>query len=164
MKSVYSSRGNVYGLWLGIVLFAILLLCSLGFMLSNMNQNNIVIVSVILITSYASIIAFFIIALNREGCTITYDRDKNMLYRKGYIHGYESQISVEEITEIIIVQLPKEKSYYVFVDPSHTKYFGFYKKSFFKIERTKKHQEFIEQFWDKEINECKNYVDLIKQK
>ena len=151
-------------LWVGIIFLITLLLFSAGFMLSNINRNNIVAVCIILIMGFTLFLALGIIALNRGGSTITYDRDRNILYRKGYICGYESQVLVDEITEIIIVQLPKEPVSYIFVDLSHTKYDGFSKKSFFKIEKTRKNREFIEQFWDKPIKEYKKYEELFKQK
>jgi hypothetical protein len=137
------------------------LLFAIGFMIFNMHKNNIVVVCIVLIIGFASFLALGITALNRGGCTITYDASNNTLYRKGYIYGFKSQLAVAEITEIIVVQLPKEPKSYVLVDTTHTMYWGFDKKSFFKIEKTKKNQEFIEQFWNKPIKEYKKYEDLL---
>ena len=161
MKSVYSNKSNVYVLLTMIIFMASALLLVVGFMIFNIHKNNIVVVCIVLIIGFASILALEIIALNRGGCTITYNDANNTLYRKGYIYGYKSQVAVSEIKEIIIVQLPKEPATYVLLDASHTVYSGFDKKSFFKIEKNKKNREFIEQFWDKPIKEYKKYEDLL---
>ena len=161
MKSVYSNKSNVYILLTMIFVMASALLVVVGFFIFNLHNNNIVVVDIVLIIGFASFLALGITALNRGGCTITYDALNNTLYRKGYIYGFESQISVFEITEIIVVQLPKEPKSYVLVDSTHTTYWGLDKKSFFKIEKNKKNQEFIEQFWNKPIKEYKKYEDLL---
>ena len=161
MKSVYSNKSNVYVLLTMIIFMASALLLVVGFMIFNIYKNNIVVVCIVLIIGFASILALEIIALNRGGCTITYNDANNTLYRKGYIYGYKSQVAVSEITEIIIVQLPKEPATYVLLDTSHTMYSGFDKKSFFKIEKNKKNREFIEQFWDKPIKEYTKHEDLL---
>ena len=161
MKAVYSNKSNVYLLLTGTILCAFALLFSIGFMIVNIHETNNLIFYVFLIMGFASFLALEITALNRGGCTITYDASNNTLYRKGYIYGFKSQLAVAEITEIIVVQLPKEPKSYVLVDTTHTMYWGLDKKSFFKIEKTKKNQEFIEQFWNKPIKEYKKYEDLL---
>lgn len=161
MKTVYSNKSNVYLLLTGTILFALALSFSIVFMILNIHETNNLIFYVFMIIGFASFLALGITALNRGGCTITYDALNNTLYRKGYIYGFESQISVLEITAIIVVQLPKEPKSYVLVDSTHTTYWGLDKKSFFKIEKNKKNQEFIEQFWNKPIKEYKKYEDLL---
>lgn len=161
MKMVYSNKSNVYLLLPTIILMASALLFAIGFMIFNMHKNNIVVVCIVLIIGFAAFLVLGITALNRGGCTITYNNANNTLYRKGYIYGYESQIAVSQIKEIILVQLPKEPPSYVLLDDFHTMYSVFDKKSFLKIEKTKKNQEFIEQFWDKPIKEYKKYEDLL---
>ena len=60
-------------------------------------------------------------------------------------------MKIEDIKEIIITSFPKETEYYVLIDSTNTKYVGGYKKSFIRIEKNKKNQDFIKQFWNKPI-------------
>ena len=89
--------------------------------------------------------------LNRFGCKIIYNEEKRIVIRKGFICGYNYQLKIEDIKEIIITSFPKETEYYVLIDSTNTKYVGGYKKSFIRIEKNKKNQDFIKQFWNKPI-------------
>lgn len=148
----------------GIVIFSVGTLIYIGAMISSIynNQTNLLIVYLILSIAFLIFASLLIFVLNRYGYKVYYDKSNNIIYRKGFICGYKCQVKIENIHDIIVAPFPKETTYYMLLDSDHTKYDGGSKKSFIRIEKTQKNEEFIKQFWDKQIKEYKEYGDLFK--
>ena len=89
--------------------------------------------------------------LNREGCIITYDKDKQTLTRRGYLYGFKSTIEIKDIQRVAKVYLYKQGNYYILIDNNHSKYDGIYKSSYFGFVCSKESKEFIEQFWNEPL-------------
>lgn len=153
MKKVYSNMFIIYLSIFGIVFFFIASIACVFSLINNIisNQLNMIIVYSILLVGFAFFISLLFLMLNRFGCKVIYNEEKRMIIRKGFICGYNYQLKIEDIKEIIITSFPKETEYYVLIDSTNTKYVGGYKKSFIRIEKNKKKQDFIKQFWNKPI-------------
>ena len=164
MKNIYAHKTVIYISFLGLILFAIAIIVCVISMFSGIRsgQSNIMIAYMFLTLGFLAFFVLFAFILNRLGCKVTYDQDKKIICRKGFFCGYNYQIKVEDIREIIIVMFPKETTYFVLVDSFNTKYDGESKKSFIRIEKTEENLDFIKQFWDKPIKECIEYSDLFK--
>lgn len=103
--------------------------------------------------------AFFIVSyifLNKFGAIIIYDKDNNVLIRKGYLFGYKSTVKISDISKVVKVTLPSDNTYYVLIDNIHSKYEGGSNKSFYSITCSKESKEFIEQFWDEPLERFYN--------
>ena len=153
MKKVYSNMFIIYLSIFGIVFFFIASTACVFSFINNIisNQLNMIIVYSILLFGFAFFISLLFLMLNRFECKIIYNEEKRIVIRKGFICGYNYQLKIEDIKEIIITSFPKETEYYVLIDSTNTKYVGGYKKSFIRIEKNKKNQDFIKQFWNKPI-------------
>ena len=88
---------------------------------------------------------------NRLAYIVTYDAEKNILYRKGLFFGYKYQLNVEDIEDVVTRSDPKEGMSYILVDPYNNRYHGCYKNSFIRLEQNDKNLKFIRQFWNKPI-------------
>ncbi len=163
-NKVYSSKSAIILCIFGIFVCMFEVILGVCLMIKKLinEKPQMIFMLVIIIFSISWMILYAFIA-NRFGCKITYDPDKKILYRKGLICGYKTQVKVEDIKEIIIAPFPKETTFYVLIDSVNTKYDGGSKKSFIRIEKTEKNYEFIKQFWDKPIKEYKTYDDLFKK-
>ncbi len=151
-NKVYSSKFQVFfGIFFIAILIILVIISTCSMIKEVINGNNHMLYMLVVIAFFILGIIFIAFIANRFGCKITYDPDKKILYRKGLICGYKTQVKVEDIKEIIIATYPKETTFYVLVDSVNTKYEGGSKKSFIRIEKTEKNYEFIKQFWDKPI-------------
>lgn len=164
MKRVYSDKTAI-----GLLVFCLIVCIGFGcFCIAVMipsirtGEQNLAILAAIVGCFFLMIAVLTVCILNRAGCKVIYDPDKNMLYRKGLWWGYNYQLKVEEIKEIVIVFLPREDIYYVLLDSVNTKYEGWSKKSYIKLRETKENQIFIRQFWDKPIKEYRTYDDYVR--
>ena len=154
MKRVYSNKTSK-GLYIFCAILAIgYVLFDAVFVVSSINtgQRNLVILGTIVGCFLLAVTVLNIYVLNRAGCKIVYDPDKNMLYREGLWWGYKYQLKVEDIEEIVVVFLHKDDYYYLLLDPYNTKVESYFKKSYIRLKETKENLEFIKQFWDKPIN------------
>ena len=120
-------------------------------------NNNAAIIA--LSIEFILLTAFFIVSyifFNKVGAIIIYDKDNNVLIRKGYLFGYKSTIKISDISKVVKVTLPKDNTYYVLIDNIHSKYEGDSNKSFYSITCSKESKEFIEQFWDEPLERFYN--------
>ena len=154
MKQVYSNKTSmrlyVFCLILsvGYVCFsAAALICYIG-----AGKQNHLLLAAISLCFFLMVAALTIYILNRAGCKILYDPDRNILYREGLWWGYKYSLKVENIEEIIVVFLPKDDFYYLLLDPFQTKIESHYQKSYIRFKETPENLEFIKQFWNKPIN------------
>lgn len=154
MKSVYSNRTTIYLSIIGLLIFSSAMIICIFSLIDNImnNQPIMIIINSISLFVFVCFIVLFLFILNRFGCKILYDEDEKQIIRKGFICGYKYQLKIEDIKEIIVATFPKETTYYVLINSYNTKYDGWYKKSFIRIEKNKKNQKFIRQFWNKPIN------------
>lgn len=157
MKMVYSYRFIIYLSFFGIVFFSAAAITCMFLLINNIldNKANMIIVYSILLIEFSCFIPLFLLILNRFGCKIIYNEEKQIIIRKGFICGYEYCLRIEDIKEIIIASFPKETTYYIFIDSYNTKYDGGSKKSFIRIEKTEQNLDFIKKFWNKPIEEYK---------
>lgn len=160
-NKVYSSRFVIY---LSLFAISVLLIVLFACVYQAFIHPAKIFVYISIVIGLLLWLIFFCFLLNRLGYRIIYDNKSRTLYRKGFIYGYFHNVDIDDIKEIISVPYPKEKTYYVIVDSAHSIFDGAYKESYFRIEKTNKNKEFIEQFWDKPIKEYKQYEDLFKQK
>ena len=153
MKKVYSCRFIIYLSFFGIVLFSFLTIVSLFYLFNSIinYQRNMIMVYLGLIVGFSCFISLYLFMLNRFGCKIIYNEEKQIIIRKGFICGYKYCLKIEDIKEIIIASFPKETTYYIFIDSYNTKCDGGFKKSFIRIEKNEKNLKFIKQFWNKPI-------------
>ena len=153
MKKVYSNKFMVYFLSFGVFLFSIFSIICVFSLISNImyGKKNVIIVYSILLFEFICFLSLFLFSLNRFGCKIIYNANEGIIIRKGFICGYEYQLKIHDITEIIIASVPWETTYYVFIDSINTKYDSGSKKSFIRIEKNENNLKFIKQFWDKPI-------------
>ena len=170
MKKVYKTyalKGIIYF----IIIFSIMHLGLIGTAvsewISNIDQTNIVAYS-ILISFHLCFFGFLMFGLNRCGCKVIYDSEKQVIMRKGFICGYKYKIKVDDIKEIISIPFPWETTYYVIVDsintaPKKKSYESYFKTSFIRFEKTAKNAEIIKKFWDGPIKEYKTYEELYKE-
>ena len=160
-NKVYSSRFIVYLSLFAISVFFIILFVHVYQISLNPTKTSMYIPIIFILLLF---LLFFCFLLNRLGYRIIYDNSRRIIYRKGFIYGYFHEVKIDDIKEIIVVPYPREAIFYVIVDSNNSIFDGAYKKSFIRIEKTKKNREFIEQFWDKPIKEYKKYEELFKQK
>lgn len=160
-NKVYSSRFIVYLSLFAISLFFVILPIPIYNILINPSK-----ISVYMPIIFISLLflLFFCFLLNRLGYRIIYDNRRRIICKKGFIYGFFYEVEIDNIKDIIVVPFPKEGPYYVIFASNNSTFDAIYKKSFIRMEKTKKNREFIEQFWDKPIKEYKNYEDLFKQK
>ena len=154
MKRVYSNRVIIHFSIFGIVFFSIAAIISVFLFIDSITnvQTNVIIVYLILVIEFTFFVSLFFFILNRFGCKILYNANEGVIKRKGFICGYEYQLKIEDIMEIIITSVHWETTYYVFIDSINTKYNSGSKKSFIRIEKNENNLKFIKQFWDKPIN------------
>lgn len=159
MKRVYSSKITIFFSFFCIVIFSAILIFSTVELISGALQGkmNIVFVGLVVIIGCIGFIFLSAITLNRCGYKVIYDRENNIIYREGFICGYKCHVNVDDIKEIIIAPFPREDTYYVLVDSVNKRYDGGFKDSFIRIEKTERNREFIKQFWNKPIEEYKDY-------
>lgn len=120
-------------------------------------NNNAAIIA--LSIEFILLTAFFIVSyifFNKVGAIIIYDKDNNVLIRKGYLFGYKSTIKISDILKVEKVTLSRDDTYYVLIDNVHSKYEGGSNKSFYSITCSKESKEFIEQFWDEPLERFYN--------
>ena len=103
------------------------------------------------IVLFALFLVFGCFVFNRVGAIIYYDSENRVLIRKGCIYGFESTVKVDDIKRVEKVYLYREGTFYVLIDEGHSKYDGLYVDSYFCIECSKESKEFIEKFWDGEL-------------
>ena len=154
MKKVYSNRLLIYFSFLSIIFFSIVDFISVFLFIDSIAnvQTNVIIVYLILVIEFTFFVSLFFFILNRFGCKILYNANEGVIIRKGFICGYEYQLKIEDIMQIIIASAPWETTYYVFIDSINTKYNSDSKKSFIRIEKNENNLKFIKQFWEKPIN------------
>ena len=140
-------------IFLGIIFFSIVDFISVFLFIDSITnvQTNVTIVYLIMVIEFTFFVSLFFFILNRFGCKILYNANEGVIIRKGFICGYEYQLKIEDIKEVIIATFPKETTYYVIVDLYNTKYDGGSKKSFIRIEKNENNLKFIKQFWEKPI-------------
>lgn len=159
MKYVFSYKGAIYISLFGIVLFSILTLICFGALISAIynNQSNMILVDILGIAFFSAATSLYVFALNRLGCKIYYDNDNHAICRQGFICGYKYQLKIDDIKEVILAPIPRETTFYIFLDDVNLRYGSGDKKSYIKIEKNSKNENFIKQFWDKPIKEYKTY-------
>lgn len=86
--------------------------------------------------------------LNRAGCIIFYDKEKKELKRRGFIFGYKYTLKVSDITDIIVVTLPKNDEYFIIIDQTKSKIEYGFKESYICIIKDNNSIEFISQFYN----------------
>lgn len=154
MKKIHSNKFFSYFLVLDIIILIAYNILSIYLMIDyaiKNNYSNCIIFGICdLIVSSSFIL--FIFYLNRLGCIIEYDKEKEVLYRRGYLFGYKSILKVAEIIKIEKATLEREGEYYIIIDKIHMKYESGSKKSFYRVPYGQEGKEFIKQFFDLEIN------------
>lgn len=150
-NKVYSSKFAASFSLISIIVFTITEIANLYFLISKLISGEDVLFEIIMFVGFLPFLLLFLFIGNRFGYVVTYDAEKNTIYRKGLIFGYEYQIKIEDIQDIVIATFPKETKYYVFIDPYNKKYEGGYKESYIRIEKTDKNLRFIMMFWNKPI-------------
>lgn len=154
MKKIHSSKFNSYFLILIIILLIAYKILSIYLIVDSAIKNNFsnTIIFIICDLIVSAVFIVFIIFFNKAGCIIEYDKEKNILYRKGYLFGYKSSLDVKEIIKIEKATFTLEGEYYILIDNIHMKYETGSKKSFFMVPYNLEGKEFIKQFFDLKID------------
>ena len=139
MKKAYSSKfANNAFFFIYLPFIAIFLPLGIGCLIGSIraeNKGEFVVACVALGFLLVLMIASFF-GFNRGGCTVIYDSEKSILKRKGFFFGYEYELKIEDIKEIVIVFVALERTTnYIFVDAYNTRYESGYKKSFIRLKR-----------------------------
>lgn len=163
MKNAYSFKCAEFFSLFGIAIFTVAtLLCMVRTVLSfDCGQANFA-VYLVLTIGFFILDLLSILVLNRYAYIVTYECDLGIICRKGFICGYMYQVKVEDIRDIIILSVPKETTFYVFLDSNNTRLEGGYKNSFIKLEKNERNYNFIKQFWNKPIKEYDNYAEAYR--
>ena len=168
MKKVYSHKFIIYLCIFGCLLFSTFAIVSVCLAITNFYNRQI---NAAIFFSFCPLVsvfadALYIFLLNRMGYKVIYDDKNKIVYREGFICGYKYKVNINDIQEIIVAEFFREATFYVFVTSTNNKknyknYYGGYRSSYIRLEKTKKNYEFIKQFWDKPIKEYKNIDDLL---
>ena len=150
-NKVYSSKFAASFSLISIIVFTITEIANLYFLISNLISGEDVLFEIIMFVGFLPFLLLYLFMGNRFGYIVTYDAEKNTIYRKGLIFGYKYQIKVDDIQDIVIATFPKETTYYILIDPYNKKYEGGYKESFIRIEKNDENLKFIMSFWNKPI-------------
>ena len=159
MRKVYSDKSSIVICIFGLILFTTIAVCA-SFVPAFVNEP-IILISYISFFTLLDILCLF--GLNRWGYKIFYDKEKNIIYRRGFLFGYKYQINLNDLIGVMEVSFPRENTFYILVDSKNTKYDAGYKKSFIRIKKTENNLEFIRLFWDKQIIKIKEYSELFKK-
>ena len=153
-KQVYSNKTTI-----GILSFCLLvcigIMClSIVLIITKIRASewNMVILATVMGCVFLAVTGLTVYILNRAGCKIIYDSDQHLLYREGLWRGYKYQLKAEDITEIVVVFLPQDDTYYLLLDPYQTRLNGYSSNAFIRLKETPENLEFIRNFWDKPIN------------
>jgi hypothetical protein len=151
IKKVYSSKFDAGLSIFGTVLSAIPeVICIRALVNAIINKGD-VIVYLSGVVVFTLLILLYLFIGNRSAYTVTYNHKEKMLYRKGFFFGYEYQLKVEDIEEVVIGNFYRQGTYYILVDPYNNRYDACYKKSFIRLAANDKNREFIELFWHRPI-------------
>ena len=123
-------------------------------LLNAINEENILwlIISIVMLVVFTIVFILCYFVFNRMGSIIIYDKENKILLRKGCLFGYKDTLRIEDIIEVKKITYIKDNTYYVLIDNYHTSYNGDSKNSFYSITCSKESKEFIEQFWDKSLD------------
>ena len=153
MEKIHRSKFYTYFIPFFIVMnitIMILGIFAIGDMVAKNNTFGVVFFSFEIVL-FALFLVFGCFVFNRVGAIIYYDSENGVLIRKGCIYGFESTVKVDDIKRVEKVYLYREGTFYVLIDEGHSKYDGLYVDSYFCIECSKESKEFIEKFWDGEL-------------
>ena len=153
MEKIHRSKFATYFIpFLFILAIAIIVMgiFAIGDMVAKNNTFGVVFFSFEIVL-FALFLVFGCFVFNRLGAIIYYDSENRVLIRRGCIYGFESTIKVDDIKKVEKVTIYKEGTFYVLIDEGHSKYDGLYLDSYFCIECSKESKEFIEKFWDGEL-------------
>jgi hypothetical protein len=151
IKKVYSSKFEGALSIFCTVLFTILEIVCICALIDGHVKNEAILTYLIGAIYLALLIPLYIFLGNRSAYTVTYNHKEKMLYRKGFFFGYEYQLKVEDIEDVVIGTFPRQGRYYILVDPYNNRYDSCHKKSFIRLQANDKNREFIELFWHRPI-------------
>ena len=153
MEKIHRSKFYTYFIPFFIVMNITIMIFWIFVICDSAAKNNIPLVMIgsFVVVLFALFLVFGCFVFNRVGAIIYYDSENGVLIRKGYIYGFESTVKVDDIKRVEKVYLYREGTFYVLIDEGHSKYDGLYVDSYFCIECSKESKEFIEKFWDGEL-------------
>ena len=158
MKKIHRSKFASY--FIIFIFFSQIAITAIGVvnLINAINEKNLswLIFSIVMLVVFTIFYILCYFMFNRMGSIIIYDKDNNILIRKGCLFGYKSTIKISDISKVVKVTLPKDNTYYVLIDNIHSKYEGGSNKSFYSITCSKESKEFIEQFWDEPLERFYN--------
>jgi len=144
---------------IGIAVWAIGIVGSVVALVLGIIEGEIRYAYIVTLVVFVSVELFFVSTLNRYACTVTYDKEKGVLYRKGYWWGYKLELNVEkDIKEIVTVDYSRIGTYFVIVDVYNNSFKFGTKRMYMAIQKNDKNLEFIRQFWDKPIRDMGLYL------
>ena len=160
MKKILLSKNYFF---LGLVGFPLLLVEGIyGF--TNFNLNAVIVSALILVLLMAIVCLYLI---NVGGTTITYDKEKQLLKRKGFFCGYKYSLKVSEIKNVVFAYIPFFGKLIIFIDDKfpeiELKYrFDFVsKRGFVSIPNNEKNMELVRTFWDKPIEDIGDLREIL---
>ena len=151
IKKVYSSKFEAVFSIVGVIGFTIAEIVCICTLIDGLTKNEDIITDLVMTIGFALCLPLLFFVGNRSVYTVTYNHKEKMLYRKGFFFGYEYQLKVEDIEEVVIGTFYREGTYYILVDPYNNRYDSCHKKSFIRLQATDKNREFIELFWHRPI-------------
>ena len=151
IKKVYSSKFEAVFVIVCFVIFAIIEVIFIGALINGLIKNETIQDHLLAVIGIAVYLALILFLGNRSAYTVTYNRKEKTLYRKGLFWGYEYQLKVEDIEDVVIGKFYKEGTFFVLVDPYNNRYDSCHKKSFIRLQVNDQNRDFIELFWHKPI-------------
>ncbi len=149
MKSIYCSK-----FWIGFLFFTMMLhlfltIISISILADNITsggQGLIVLIIIAVILQLMFIGCF--IGSNRMASIITYDEERKVLIRKGFLGGYHYTLNVCDIVEVVTASFPRSDKYFILIDKYKTKMEPGSKSSYLSINYSEQAKKFISQFFD----------------
>ena len=114
MKKVYSCKFFIYVSMFGIALLSAISIVCIFFVVKatvNNKTNEIIAFSIPTLVCVCFIPLAFT-SLNRLGCRVIYNAKERTIQRKGFICGYEYQLKIEDIKEIVVVSFHQDSTYF----------------------------------------------------
>lgn len=100
------------------------------------------------------VISFLIcIGTNRTCCIIEYNEETREINRKGRFRGFEHNVKVENIKDVLLVYIYRSGFYIEIIEKENENYNKISKKHPIRLELNKQNAKFVRLFWDKPITQ-----------